>query len=391
MPKLRSFAAWTARVVGGALALAAGAATAEMTQAAPPAPTFEAVLPPPVTSDSVSVSVSVSDSVSDSVSVSGSGSATASGSGSASGSATASASGSGSDATSVAPFPELPRSADALSSNLRDGRIITGATPHRLILFSFDDGPDLRYTRGLLDALDEADVRALFFLTARRFAGTTPYERELAAIAQDIVARGHRVGTHTMDHVQLPLVDNAGLLEQVDESADVIERVLGVRPALLRPPGGSRSPRIDGYLAQRGFTQVLWNLGSGDFQVRTADDVLATFRRVLETRERAHGERGGIVLLHDIHAWGVEAFPRMVAYLDRKNCDLLAQGEELYDFVDDPALFFEARAEADAPAAQARPAVLPEAVLAERQIRARARADARCSDLEALDARVAGR
>jgi len=285
--------------------------------------------------------------------------------------------------------PLLPTSADAVSSNLRDGRVITGATPHRFILFTFDDGPDVRYTRALLDALDAAEIRALFFLTARRFQGPTPYERGLADIAREIVARGHRVGSHTMDHIQLPLVSTPDLTVQVEDSAAVIERELGAPPALIRPPGGSRSPRVDGYIAERGFTQVLWNLGTGDVVVRSADEVLTTFRGVLWVRERDHGERGGIVLLHDIHAWSVEAFPRIVAYLDRRNCELLERGEELYDFVDDPALFFEARAEGDAPDAEAH-AELPAALVARRQIRARARAEARCADLAALDAAVAG-
>ncbi len=285
--------------------------------------------------------------------------------------------------------PTVLESLDAVASNLRDGRVITGATPHRFILFTFDDGPDVRYTRALLDALDAAEIRALFFLTARRFQGPTPYERGLADIAREIAARGHRVGSHSMDHIQLPLVSTPDLTVQVEESAAVIERELGAPPALIRPPGGSRSPRVDGYLAERGFTQVLWNLGTGDVVVRSADEVLTTFGRVLEVRERDHGERGGIVLLHDIHAWSVEAFPRIVAYLDRRNCELLERGEELYDFVDDPALFFEARAEGDDADAEAH-AELPAAFVARRQIRARARAEARCSDLEALDAAVAG-
>ncbi len=288
--------------------------------------------------------------------------------------------------------PTIPRlaSADAASSNLRGGRVITGETSHRLILFTFDDGPDARYTRALLDELDEADVRAVFFLTTRRFAGSTPYERNLASIAREIAARGHHVGTHTMDHIQLPLVSTPELGLQVDASADLVLRELGSRPALLRPPGGSRSPRINGYLAARGYTQVLWNLGTGDVQVRSADAVLATFRRVLEARERERGDRGGIVLLHDIHAWSVEAFPRIVAFLDRRNCDLLAAGEELYDFVDDPALFFDARVEGDPNDAVAR-IEPPAELLAIRQLRARARAEARCGEPERLDAIAAGR
>lgn len=359
-----------ASVVGGALALASGAVTAELTQASAPAELHatvsEGVMPAGLVADRVE-----SRAADATVSI----------------------------ARAPAPVPVEPESVDertsfvasddAVSSNLRGGRLITGATSHRFILFSFDDGPDVRYTRELLDALDDADVRAIFFLTTRRFEGPTPYERNLASIAREISARGHRVGSHSMDHVQLPLVSTPDLATQVDESASLIERELGVRPALIRPPGGSRSPRIDGYLATHGYTQVLWNLGTGDVQVRSADAVLDTFVRVLEVRERDHGERGGIVLLHDIHAWSVEAFPRIVAHLDRRNCDLLARGEELYDFVDDPAFFFDARREGDANDAIAH-AEVPEAIVATRQIRARARAEARCDDVAALDALIAG-
>ena len=271
-----------------------------------------------------------------------------------------------------------------------DGVITTGASVHRLILFTFDDGPNLRYTEPLLDALDLADVRAVFFVTTRRFAGNLPHERQSAELVRDIVRRGHIIGTHTMDHIQLPLVSNEHMQVQVDESADLIEGITGARPVWVRPPGGSRSARVDGYLARTGFTQMLWNLGTGDSQVRSSDDVLATFRRVLERREADAGERGGIVLLHDIHAWSVEAFPRIVAYLDQRNCELLEQGEELFDFVDDPALFYRQRGPREDASSVAPLLALDEGVLKIRQARARIRAEARCADPEALSRLLRG-
>ena len=282
-----------------------------------------------------------------------------------------------------APAPPLPVAAG-------DGVITTGASTNRLILFSFDDGPNLRYTERLLDGLDLADIRAIFFLTTRRFAGELPHERQSAELVREIVRRGHYVGTHTMDHIQLPLVSTADMTTQVDQSADLIEGITGVRPIWVRPPGGSRSPRVDGYLARTGFTQMLWNLGTGDFQVRSSDDVLTTFRRVLERREAEAGERGGIVLLHDIHAWSVEAFPRIVAYLDQRNCALLEQGEELFDFVDDPALFYQRRSENDDASTVAPIVTLDEGMLEVRQARARIRAEARCANPEALSRLVHG-
>ncbi|AKF06414.1 polysaccharide deacetylase [Sandaracinus amylolyticus] len=288
------------------------------------------------------------------------------------------------DVAEIAPAPdehdEPVQPLDGMGADLREGMVITGGTPHRMILFSFDDGPDHRYTPGLLDTLDALGIRAMFFLTARRFEGTTPRERLLADIARDIVARGHIVGSHTMDHVQLPLLSHEDLQEQVLGTERVFENVLGARPWLIRPPGGSRSPRIDAWLAERGYTQVLWNLGTGDFQVRTSDDVVRTFTRVLERRERENGERGGIVLLHDIHEWSVEALPRIVHELEDRNCALLEAGEELYDVVDDPRPFFTTRGEASA-SEEAPPAMPEPAWLEARQARLRADAEARCARL----------
>jgi peptidoglycan/xylan/chitin deacetylase (PgdA/CDA1 family) len=282
----------------------------------------------------------------------------------------------------IVPAPETaePTPPDSFGATMRDGLVITGGTPHRLLLFTFDDGPDHRYTPGLLDTLDSLGVKALFFLTSRRFEGNTPRERLLASIAQDIVRRGHMVGSHTMDHLQLPLLAPEQLDEQILGTERVFERVLGQRPWLIRPPGGARSSRVDRWLASRGYTQVLWNIGTGDTQVRTSDEVVGTFHRVLERRELDYGERGGVVLLHDIHAWSVDAFPRIVRDLEERNCTLLEQGEELYDIVSDPRIFFAARGVAGP--SESAPPVMPDSAWVEaRQARLREQAEVRCARL----------
>jgi peptidoglycan-N-acetylglucosamine deacetylase len=264
-----------------------------------------------------------------------------------------------------------------LAPALRDGMIMTGSTPHRLILFSFDDGPDRYTTPKLLDRLDQAGVRALFFLTGANLRGENAAERKNQQIARETVRRGHTVGSHGMNHRQLPLLSDFDVLSEVRQTEQVFERVLGGRPYLIRPPGGAHSPRIDRLLAERGYTTVLWNLGSGDFQVRTAEDVYKTWRAVFE-RRKSLGERGGIILLHDTNSWSVEAFSLIVQELERENCALLGTHEELYDFVDDPALFHTPRADAS-PSAEAPPVVLPPEVLALRQARVRAAAERRCA------------
>lgn len=310
-----------------------------------------------------------------------------------------SASGSSADVTHALATPLVPRVAHAAASadseppepaplsretiaarhdGYRNGLVIDGATPHRLILFTFDDGPDRRTTPLLLDRLDAVGVKAVFFLTASRIVGRTPVEREQATLAKEILARGHLIGSHTVDHLQLPLLDDAGVAEQVLGAEDIFQRVLGLRPSLFRPPGGARSPRVDELLAARGYTTMLWNLGSGDFQVHSAEQVLTTFRNVMERREREQGERGGIVLMHDTYSWSVDAFQMIWGELWARNCRLLARGEELYDIVSDPAFFFQPRGGAPAGFIAA-PAQLPADVLAERQARLRIETAQRCN------------
>ena len=277
--------------------------------------------------------------------------------------------------------PDLPLTPlTPFAEPLRDGRVITGATPHRMILFTFDDGPDLRNTPELLDTLDDLGVRAVFFFTASRLQGQGEWGARNRALARRIVARGHMIGNHTVDHPQLPLLSDEEVLAQVGDAEAIFEEVFGERTWLVRPPGGARSPRVDALLASRGYTQVHWNLGTGDFQVRDAEEVFRIFRRVLGRRERENGERGGIVLLHDTHEWSVEAVPLIVDWLRRRNCRLLAQeGEELFDIVDDPSLFFEPRGDAPGEeSAVAGPATLAPEVLAERQRVVRARTRERC-------------
>lgn len=276
-----------------------------------------------------------------------------------------------------APIPAIAH--DSLAAALKGGRIMTGATPHRLILFTFDDGPDRRHTPLLLDRLDAEGVKAVFFLTAARLQGRNLAERQQIAIAKDIAARGHLIGSHTLDHAQLPLLNDRDALAQITGAERVFERVFGGRPWLFRPPGGASSDRIDRLLQGRNYTTILWNIGAGDFQVRSAEDVYRTWRRVFERRARESGDRGGIILLHDTYPWSVDAFQMIVGDLRRRNCELLASGDELFDVLDDPSVFFEAQV-AGRPPSKASGKLAPE-VLAERQQAVAKQAAAWCGSL----------
>lgn len=241
---------------------------------------------------------------------------------------------------------------------------IEGNTPRRLLHFTFDDGPDPRTTPRLLDQLDRAGVKATFFFSASRFRDGLKRHAGDAELAREVLRRGHMVGSHSVDHQRMAKLGPAALQEQLDLNDQLFQKVFGARTFLFRPPFGSSNSNLDAMLAERGYTFVAWNLGIADWVQRPPDRLALTFRKVLERSELEPNGRGGVVLLHDTHAWTLDAFDLIVAYVQERNCALLAAGEELFDVTDDLAPFIG-------------DGLAPE-VLAQRQARLRERYATKC-------------
>jgi peptidoglycan-N-acetylglucosamine deacetylase len=252
----------------------------------------------------------------------------------------------------------------------RRGQVIRGFSAHRMIHFTFDDGPNLDTTPGLLDALTDQGVHATFFVLGRQLGGPRALERR--ALLQRIEAEGHTVAVHTYNHDDLSRLPAERISSDLGRVEASLQATLGYLPGLVRPPFGRRSEISDATLRERGYTTVLWNLPPEE-HARTAADILRNFSRMLDRMERHPRGPGGIVLLHDTHAASVEAFSLLADELARRNCALLAaetdgSTEELWDITDDlgPFLLY------DDP--------LPADVLGARQAAARVRASARCAE-----------
>jgi peptidoglycan/xylan/chitin deacetylase (PgdA/CDA1 family) len=251
-----------------------------------------------------------------------------------------------------------------------------GRSRHRILHFTFDDGPRIETTPTLLDHLDEAGVRATFFLVGRQLDGDRGRRAQQVSLAREMVRRGHTIGWHGFDHRPLTEMTEDEIEDQIARSEEVFERTFGARPWLFRPPYGRHNEKTDGVLSEHGYTQVLWALNAEGRHIESAEGVRDAFISSLKRREESR-RPGGIVILHDTHAWVVDAFPLIHRAIEERNCALLARGEELWEVVDDLRLFHIPRAEGD-PSAPSGVHSLPEEVLETRQARLRARARLRC-------------
>ena len=70
--------------------------------------------------------------------------------------------------------------------------------PAKYVALTFDDGPSGRYTRRLLDGLEERNVKATFLLCGYRIE---QYPEETTRILRE----GHEVGCHGFTHKKMNL------------------------------------------------------------------------------------------------------------------------------------------------------------------------------------------
>lgn len=211
----------------------------------------------------------------------------------------------------------------------RSGRLIRGTTTRRSIAFTFDDGPNWETTPRLLDELSRRNIRATFFVTGHRMDGAGAVAERNREVLRAEWRHGHLIGNHTYHHDLLDTMDDTRLSFEIDRTEVLVRATLGVRPYLFRAPYGALNhPRAVRAVFSRGYTPVFWAMDSRDWEVTSADAVLANVRAELDREPM-----GGVLLMHDTLPWSVEAFPRIVDEIMTRNEALVAQGRQPYEIV----------------------------------------------------------
>jgi peptidoglycan/xylan/chitin deacetylase (PgdA/CDA1 family) len=185
----------------------------------------------------------------------------------------------------------------------------------RLVTFTFDDGPFPETAPTMLRILDQHRIRATFFLIGKYLVGDDPHAVETRMWARRIADAGHYVGNHTMDHKELGILPRATALAEIDDSAAAIERAVGKRPVLFRPPYGELTPFLEGAARERKLDLMLWSIDVEDMKKTDPD---AMVQELVQQLEYKHG---GVVLLHDMHWPSVKAFNRLLRVLEANRYD----------------------------------------------------------------------
>jgi peptidoglycan-N-acetylglucosamine deacetylase len=170
-----------------------------------------------------------------------------------------------------------------LGPNIR--KLNKAAIDSKKIALTFDDGPNPQITPWVLDILDRNNTKATFFCVGQSVS-------KHAALARQIVARGHAIENHSQHHLHaFSTFGLKRLKAEIDAAQKTIADTVGITPTLFRAPAGLRSPLLEPVLAPMGLRLVSWTHRGFDTVEKTPDKV---FQRLTQNLRA-----GDILLLHD--------------------------------------------------------------------------------------------
>lgn len=183
-----------------------------------------------------------------------------------------------------------------------------GATQKKKLVLTFDDGPDPKYTKQILDTLAYYHVPATFFIVGYQAENNIP-------LIKRIFKEGHEIGNHTFTHPDMSEVSNQRASLEMDATRLLIECITGHSTILFRAPFNADSePGKYEELApialsrQKNYITVGesidpedWQIPINDYRNDTIfDRVVKIYQNKINTGNPEDTSiAGSIILLHD--------------------------------------------------------------------------------------------
>lgn len=156
--------------------------------------------------------------------------------------------------------------------------------PNRmLVAFTFDDGPNAKYTEEVLAVLEKYDAHATFFIVGEHSKFTRAGE-----VMKKVLNAGHEIASHTYSHPNLTKLTAEQIKDEEKKTSDRIFELCGVRPTMMRAPGGSYNSDV---LAAVSYPLIGWTVDTLDWKHQDPKQALEYLK--------AQVKDGGIILMHD--------------------------------------------------------------------------------------------
>ncbi|KAJ7676736.1 hypothetical protein DFH06DRAFT_1168908 [Mycena polygramma] len=162
------------------------------------------------------------------------------------------------------------------------------------IALTFDDGPYI-YLRSISDQFTAAGAKATFFMNGNNW--DCIYDADRISDVKYAYAAGHQIGSHTWSHADLTSLSTPQIQDAMFRMEEAFSRILGIKPAFMRPPYGDYNSNIQSIAAARGQSLALWDWDTGDADGNTTSQSEAVYNDVANS-----GVSNALILEHETEA-----------------------------------------------------------------------------------------
>lgn len=193
---------------------------------------------------------------------------------------------------------------------------INGKGSKRQVALTFDDGPDGTVMPEVLNVLKQYQVQATFFVKANQIVNY----RDLTKRAY---TEGNQIASHAYSHQELDKMNGEDIRKEIVASDQAFERVLGVQPAMIRPPFGAINQTVLAVCEQEQEKVILWSIDTLDWSQPEPEHIA---RNVLD-----NVRPGEIILMHSCQnrEASVKALPIIIQGLQEKGYEIVLLSELL--------------------------------------------------------------
>lgn len=106
---------------------------------------------------------------------------------------------------------------------------------NKVIALTFDDGPNGSHTSQIVDYLDSKNIKATFFQVGKCI-------ERYPELTKRIYNNGHVIGNHSLSHSFHKYFESSYFKNEIASNQAIIEKYIGIKPALFRLPWLFRQP-----------------------------------------------------------------------------------------------------------------------------------------------------
>lgn len=180
----------------------------------------------------------------------------------------------------------------------------------RKIALTFDDGPDEMVTQGIIDILENYQVKGNFFFLGSKV-------KEYPQVVHNAYENGHLIFSHSYHHTDLSTLSNEEVKAEIDLAGKAIMEVIGKEPAIIRPPYGATNEQVVKISQQKGYSIVLWSIDTLDWSQKEAENIVHNVTSNIRN--------GDIILMHsnEDKSETIEALPLIIEALQELNFEIV--------------------------------------------------------------------